>query len=98
MEYKIREIEEKDNKEVLKKEDMKGKNEILENIKTEKNDIFKNETNVKVDNIPDLNNISQLRKLLNIGNLYLANDEKSLLITFIIKINSIIIFAFYYSS
>ena len=50
--------------------------------------LFKNETNVKVDNIPDLNNISYLRKLLNVGNLYLANDEKSLLITFITKINS----------
>ena len=76
-------------------EDVKGSNKvddfqpiIFARKIDSKMSLFKNETNVKVDNIPDLNNISQLRKLLNIGNLYLANDEKSLLITFITKINS----------
>ena len=48
----------------------------------------KNDLNINLDNIPDLNNISKLRQLLNIGNLYLANDEKSLLITFITKISA----------
>ena len=76
-------------------EDVKGSNKvddfqpiIFARKIDSKMSLFKNETNVKVDNIPDLNNISYLRKLLNVGNLYLANDEKSLLITFITKINS----------
>ena len=76
-------------------EDVKGSNKvddfqpiIFARKIDSKMSLFKNETNVKVDNIPDLNNISHLRKLLNVGNLYLANDEKSLLITFITKINS----------
>ena len=77
-------------------EDEKGSNKVDDFqplIFTRKVDskmsIFKNEPNVKVDTIPDLNNTSKLRQLLNIGNLYLANDEKNLLITFITKINSI---------
>ena len=48
----------------------------------------KNDLNINLDNIPDLNNISKLRQLLNIGNLYLATDEKNLLITFITKISA----------
>ena len=48
----------------------------------------KNDLNINLDNITDLNNISKLRQLLNIGNLYIANDEKSLLITFITKISA----------
>ena len=76
-------------------EDVKGSNKvddfqplIFARKIDSKMSIFKNDQNIKVDNIPDLNNISKLRKLLNIGNLYLANDEKNLLITFITKINS----------
>lgn len=64
-------------------EDEKGSNKVDDFqplIFTRKVDskmsIFKNEPNVKVDTIPDLNNTSKLRQLLNIGNLYLANDEK----------------------
>jgi DNA polymerase alpha subunit A len=56
--------------------------------------IFKNnnldDTNVlnaNLENIPDLNNISKLRELLKVDNIYLANDEKKLLITFITKIS-----------
>ena len=48
----------------------------------------KNDLNINLDNIPDLNNLSKLRELLKIGNIYLANDEKSLLITFITKISA----------
>ena len=48
----------------------------------------KNELNINLDNIPDLNNISKLRELLKIGNIYLANDERSLLISFITKISA----------
>ena len=51
-----------------------------------KND--KNDLNIDLDNIPDLNNNSKLRQILGVGNLYLASDEKNLLITFITKINS----------
>ena len=51
-----------------------------------KND--KNDLNINLDSIPDLNNNTKLRQMLSIGNLYLANDEKNLLITFITKINS----------
>ena len=80
-------------------EDVKGSNKVddfqplvfARKIDNKMN-IFKNEKNeqsVNLDKIPDLNNISKLRQLLNIGNLYLANDEKNLLITFITKINSI---------
>ena len=76
-------------------EDVKGSNKvddfqpiIFARKIDSKMSLFKNEQNIKIDSIPDLNNISKLRKLLNIGNLYLANDEKSLLITFITKINS----------
>ena len=76
-------------------EDVKGSNKvddfqpiIFARKIDSKMSLFKNEQNIKIDTIPDLNNISKLRKLLNIGNLYLANDEKSLLITFITKINS----------
>ena len=79
-------------------EDVKGSNKVDDFqplIFTRKIDnkmnLFKNEKNeqsVNLDNIPDLNNVSKLRQLLNVGNLYLANDEKSLLITFITKINS----------
>ena len=79
-------------------EDVKGSNRVDDFqplIFTRKIDnkmsIFKNEKNeqiVNIDGIPDLNNIPKLRHLLNVGNLYVANDEKSLLITFITKINS----------
>ena len=80
-------------------EDVKGSNKVDDFqslIFTRKIDnkmsIFKNsdknDLNVNLDNIPDLNNISKLRQLLNIGNLYIANDEKSLLITFITKISA----------
>ena len=79
-------------------EDVKGSNKvddfqplIFARKIDNKLSIFKNEKKeqiVNIDNIPDLNNISKLRQLLNIGNLYLSNDEKSLLITFITKINS----------
>ena len=48
----------------------------------------KNDFNFNLDNIPDLNNINKLRSLLNIGNLYLVNDEKNLLISFITKISA----------
>ena len=47
----------------------------------------KNDLNTNIDSIPDLNNISKLRELLKLGNIYLENDEKSLLITFVTKIN-----------
>ena len=47
----------------------------------------KNGINANLDNIPDLNNISKLRELLKVGNIYLANDERSLLITFITKMS-----------
>ena len=60
-----------------------NKMSIFKNASNDKNDL-----NVNLDNIPDLNNISKLRQLLNIGNLYLANDEKNLLITFITKISA----------
>ena len=80
-------------------EDVKGSNKvddfqplIFARKIDNKMSIFKNEKNeqiINLDNIPDLNSIPKLRQLLNIGNLYLANDEKSLLITFITKINSI---------
>ena len=79
-------------------EDVKGSNRVDDFqplIFTRKIDnkmsIFKNEKNeqiVNLDGIPDLNNVPKLRQLLNVGNLYVANDEKSLLITFITKINS----------
>ena len=79
-------------------EDVKGSNKvddfqplIFARKIDNKLSIFKNEKKeqiVNIDNIPDLNNISKLRQLLNVGNLYLANDEKNLLITFITKINS----------
>ena len=49
---------------------------------------YKNDINDNLDNIPDLNNISKLRELLKVRrNIYLANDEKSLLTTFITKIS-----------
>ena len=82
-------------------EDVKGSNKVDDFqslIFTRKIDnkmsIFKNtgnsdnNSNINVDNIPDLNHIGKLRQLLNIGNVYLANDEKNLLITFITKISS----------
>ena len=81
-------------------EDVKGTNKVDDFqslIFTRKLDnkmsIFKNsgdndDLNINVDNIPDLNNIQKLRQLLNVGNLYLANDEKNLLITFITKISA----------
>ena len=83
-------------------EDVKGSNKVDDFqplIFTRKIDkkmnIFKNtnsnDTNdltVNLDNIPDLNNNTKLRQLLNVKNLYMVNDEKSLLITFITKISS----------
>jgi len=48
----------------------------------------RNDLNINLDNIPDLNNISKLKELLKTENIYLAKDEKSLLITFITKISS----------
>ena len=82
-------------------EDVKGSNKV-DDFKSlifarkidNKMSIFKNNSgdqndlNINLDNIPDLNNISKLRELLKIGNIYLANDEKSLLITFITKISA----------
>ena len=84
-------------------EDVKGTNRVddfqslvfLRRIDKKMN-IFKKNTNnndtnnltVDIDNIPDLNNIGKLKELLNIKNIYLANDEKSLLITFITKISA----------
>jgi len=60
-----------------------NKMSIFKNSSGDQNDL-----NINLDNIPDLNNISKLRELLKIGNVYLANDEKSLLITFITKISA----------
>ena len=48
----------------------------------------KNNLSINVDNIPDLNDVKAMRNLLKIGDVYIANDEKSLLITFITKISS----------
>jgi len=48
----------------------------------------KNDFNANLENIPDLNNISKLRELLKVDNIYLSNDEKKLLITFITKISA----------
>ena len=47
-----------------------------------------NDLNVNLDNIPDLNNISKLKELLKVENIYLTNDEKSLLIIFIKEIST----------
>jgi len=83
-------------------EDVKGSNKVDDfqsliftrkidnkmNIFKNNNSDDKNDLNINLNNIPDLNNISKLRQLLKIGNLYLANDEKNLLITFITKISA----------
>ena len=60
-----------------------NKMSIFKNNNSENN----NDLNINLDNIPELNNISKLKELLKVKNVYLANDEKQLLITFITKIS-----------
>ena len=89
-------------KEGYQVEDIKGSNKVddfksliiarkIDNkmsIFKNNNSANKNDINVNIDNIPDLNNISKLRELLKVENFYLAKDEKNLLITFITKISA----------
>ena len=78
-------------------EDVKGLNKLNDSkslVFTRKIDnkmsIFKNNNlGANLDSIPDLNNIFKLKELLKIEYLYLANDEKNLLIDFITKISEL---------